>query len=100
MTGISAHLEQAERIAAKPAFLIAFNVAIVVAFVVAGVDIANIGISIITADLVLIGLGAARRSQLALHAKLDELIVATDSARNDLTHIEERAEADIQEARK
>jgi low affinity Fe/Cu permease len=92
-------LEEVERQAAQPWFLVAFNVVIGAAFVVAGVDIANILISIVTADLVLLGLGAARRSQLALHAKLDELIAATEGARDDLAHVEDMAEAEIQEKR-
>ncbi len=92
--------EAVERIAAKPLFLVAFNVALVGMFMFAGLDAANIFISIITAELVLIGLGGARRSQLATQAKLDELIVVNDKARTDLTHLEEEAEDTIQEKRR
>lgn len=93
------NLEAAERLAAKPAFLLAFNVALLVAWLLYGVDVANILISIVTAELVLLGLGASRRSQLALHAKLDELLHATSEARDDLAHVEDLAEAEIQEKR-
>lgn len=96
---IKANLECAEKVAAQPPFLLAFNAALVAAWIVWGVDVANILISIVTAELVLLGLGAQRRSQLGLHAKLDELIAATDGARDDLEHIEDLAEAEIQEKR-
>lgn len=92
-------LERAEKVAARPWFLLAFNLALVAAWLIYGVDVANILISIVTAELVLLGLGAARRSQLALHAKLDELVRATKGARDDLAHVEELAEAEIQEKR-
>lgn len=92
-------LEAAERIAAKPAFLLAFNTSLVALWIMFGVDVANIMISIVTAELVLLGVGAARRSQLALHAKLDELIAATEGARDDLQHVEDLAEQEIAEKR-
>lgn len=92
-------LESAERIAAKPSFLVAFNAVLLGAWLAFGVDVANILISIVTAEIVLLGLGASRRSQLALHAKLDELLIATDKARDDLAHVEDMAEAEIQEKR-
>ncbi len=92
-------MEFIERMAAKSAFLIGFNVALVAMFFLAGLDSANIFISIVTAELVLVGLGGARRSQIATQAKLDELIASSDKARNELTHIEEADEEDIQEKR-
>ncbi len=93
------NLEAVERIAAKPVFLVIFNAALGTAWLMYGVDVANILISIVTAELVLLGLGANRRSQLAQHAKLDELIACTDKARDELTHAEELAEHEIQEKR-
>ncbi len=93
------NLEAVERIAAKPVFLLVFNGALAAAWLTYGVDVANILISIVTAELVLLSLGANRRSQLGTHAKLDELILATDKARDDLTHVEELAEQDIEEKR-
>lgn len=91
--------ERAEQIAAKPSFLLAFNAVLLALWLVFGIDHANIYISIVTAELVLLGLGAQRRSQLAVHAKLDELIAATDGARDDLAHIEDMAETEIAEKR-
>ncbi len=92
-------MEAAERIAAKPVFLIAFNVALVAMFVIAGLDAANLFISILTAELVLLGLGGARRSQLATQAKLDEMIAVTDKARDELAHLEDEDEAVIEDKR-
>ncbi len=93
-------LEAVERIAAKPVFLAIFNGALGAAWFAYGVEVANILISIVTAELVLLGLGASRRSQLGTHAKLDELIHATSDARDDLTHVEDLAEDEIQERRR
>lgn len=92
--------EAAERIAAKPLFLLAFNAGLVALWILFGVDFANIFISIVTAELVLLGLGANRRSQLAVHAKLDELVAATDKARDELEHLEDLSEAEIAEKRR
>ena len=93
------NLEAAERLAAKPAFLLAFNVSLVALWTMFGVDVANIMISIVTAELVLLSSGANRRAAMATQAKLDELIHATEGARDDLEHIEDMAEAEIQEKR-
>ncbi len=93
------NLEAVERIAARPWFLIAFNVSLACAWLLGGVDVANIVISIVTAELVLLSLGATRRSQLGQHAKLDELIVATEKARDDLAHVEDLEEKEIQDRR-
>ena len=42
----------------------------------------------------------ARRDTMALQAKLDELILATEGARNEMTAIEEQSTEDIEAARK
>ena len=91
--------EQADKLASRPAFLIGFNVAVAVLFTLAGVDLANIAISIITADLVLVGLGAARRDRAAMHAKLDALIHATPGASDALMRAEALSEREIEEMR-
>lgn len=93
------NLEAAERIASQPAFLLAFNVSLVALWVMFGVDVANIMISIVTAELVLLSSGASRRAALATQAKLDELIHATEGARDDLEHIEDLNEEAIRERR-
>ena len=92
-------MEDAERVAAQPWFLVLFNGALAAAWFTYGVDVANILISIVTAELVLLGLGANRRSMLGIHAKLDELVHATEGARDDIEHIEEMAEDEIAEKR-
>ncbi len=84
-----------DRLSAHPIFLAFFNVGLVVLWRACGVDIANIFISIITAEIVLLGAGAARRSFAAIHAKLDEIIHAIDSARDDLIDSETLSEAEI-----
>lgn len=83
----------------KPWFLVAFNVILVSLWVSFGVDVPNIFISIVTAEIVLLTSGANRRSNLAIHAKLDEVIHATKEARDDLAHVEDLAEEDIEEKR-
>ena len=93
-------LEDAEKVASKPWFLILFNVGLVGLWATFGVDVSNIFISIITAEIVLLTLGATRRSNIAMHAKLDELIDSQTGARNDIEHIEDRQEEEIMERRK
>lgn len=87
--------ELADKVSANPIFLVAFNALLVIAWISFGTDVANIIISIITAEIVLVGAGAARRGNIALHAKLDELIRASD-ARDDFIEAEMRSEIEIQ----
>ncbi len=89
----------ADRISAHPFFLAAFNIALVVLWVIIGTDVANIFISIITAEIVLIGAGAARRGNTAIHAKLDEIVHCLDAARDDLVGVEKKSEKEITEVR-
>lgn len=93
-------LELVEKIAAKPWFLIAFTLTFAVLWFGFGVDVSNIFISIVTAELVLLGLGQARRSNLGLHAKLDEMILTSQEARDDLAHVEDLTEEEIEDRRK
>ncbi len=92
-------LESAERIAAQPWFLLAFNAAFGATWAVFGLDAGNLFISVLTANLVLFGLSGSRRHQIATQAKLDELIACTTGARDKLTHAEELSETQISEAR-
>lgn len=89
--------------AGKPRFIVASTVVIVTALL-AGflVDAVNIGISIASFVLSLMILGRQDRNELrdqardkAMHAKLDELIHATSDARDELIHLEDREEAEI-----
>lgn len=86
--------EWAEKIAAKTWFLVLFNVAIALGLWLGNVDITNIAISIISGDIMLLLVSGQRRGNVALHAKLDELI-RTSNARNDLVGIEIRTEEEI-----
>ena len=89
--------ELADRLTSNPLFLALFNVALVVMWMWFGVDVANIFISIITAEIVLIGAGATRRGTLAIHAKLDEIIHAQENARDTLMGVESKSEQAIKE---
>ncbi len=91
--------ELADKISAHPIFLVIFNLTLVALWLVIGTDVANIFISIITAEIVLISAGANRRGNVAIHAKLDELISCQENARNDLVHLEDKAEKEIKELR-
>lgn len=92
--------ESAERASTRGWFVLAFNTGIAALFLWIGVDVANIFISIVTADLVLLIGIAARRRDLALHAKLDELILATGGARDEMARAEERSAREIEELRR
>lgn len=89
--------EAADKLTSSAWFLVIFNAALAVIWVMFGTDQANIFISIITAESVLITAGASRRAQMALHAKLDELVHTSAEAREELVHAEEKSEKEIQE---
>jgi low affinity Fe/Cu permease len=89
-----------DRLSAHPIFLVFFNAGLVGLWHVFGVDIANIFISIVTAEIVLIGASATRRGFAAIHAKLDEIIHALKEARDDLIDSEKLTEAEIDALRK
>lgn len=55
----------------------------------------NTATTIITTLLVLLIQNTTNRTTAALHAKLDELILAVSGARDDLVALEERSEAEI-----
>ncbi len=63
------------------------------------VDVANYGISVFTAALLLLTLGAQRRSAKALHAKLDEQIRKDEKTDSKLAHIEDLTEDEIEAKR-
>jgi low affinity Fe/Cu permease len=68
-------------------------------FAAAGVDIANIAISIFTFLLLPILQHSQNRDGAAIQLKLDEMIKATDSARNELIGADKRTQAEIEELR-
>lgn len=80
------------------AFLLA-AAAVVVSLVLFGVEITNIGISIVTLLMVFVIQNTQNRDSFGTHAKLDELVVETSGARNELAHIEDKTEGEINEAR-
>lgn len=84
-----------ERYAAKPLSFLGFNVAIGIGLWMGSVDITNVFISIVTADLMLLLLIGQRVGTLAMQAKLDELIHAMNEARDDLAAVEEKGEEEI-----
>jgi low affinity Fe/Cu permease len=88
-----------DKFSAHPFFLIVFNVLLVAMWLKYGVDYANIFISIITAEIVMIGASAGRRGFSAIHAKLDEIIHAISDARDDLIDVEKLTEPEIEALR-
>jgi len=88
-----------ERLCAHPAAFWIFSALFVVG-VWWNLDATNIGISYFTAALLLLTLGAQRRSNLAVHAKLDDLECAVDAADNSMVRLEEKAEHEIEAVRK
>lgn len=100
MNELFCHLgDLADKLTAHPIFLTAFNLALGVLWLSLGTDVANIFISIITAEIVLISAGANRRGQIAQQAKLDEIIHALSDARDDLVHAEDKSEQEIKKLR-
>lgn len=63
------------------------------------VDITNIAISYFTAALLLLTTSSARRSDKAMHVKLDDLECAVQEARSENARLEERTEKEIEAAR-
>ena len=59
------------------------------------VDVANYVISVVTAALLFLTIGASRRDRLAVHVKLDDLERAVEEASDDLAGIEDATEAEI-----
>jgi low affinity Fe/Cu permease len=66
---------------------------------VVNVDVANYGLSVYTAGLLVFTLASSRRDRKAIHAKLDDLECAVDSARSENARLEERTEEEIEQAR-
>ncbi len=62
-------------------------------------DATNYAISVFTAGLLLLTVGGARRSDKAMHAKLDNLEQAVSAARSDNARLEERDEEEIEARR-
>jgi low affinity Fe/Cu permease len=60
----------------------------------------NTGTTIITFLMVFLIQNSQNRDGLAIQAKLDELIVANEAARNELAGIEQKDETEIQRVRK
>lgn len=65
-----------------------------------GVDTLTLALSVLAITLTQMVLASQRRDTAAVHAKLDELIGATEGARNDLERAEARTEAEIEELRR
>ena len=59
----------------------------------------NTGTTIITFLMIFLVQNSQNRDGLAIQAKLDELIKANEAARNELKHIEDKSEEEIQKIR-
>jgi low affinity Fe/Cu permease len=62
-------------------------------------DATNYGISVFTAGLLLLTVNGARRSDKAMHTKLDDLERAVGEARSENARLEERTEQEIEAVR-
>lgn len=87
-----------ERLCAHKAAFWIFTLAFAIGVFV-NVDIANILISYFTAGLLLLTMSGQRRSNKAIHAKLDGLIDAADEADDSLERLEDRTEREIEAKR-
>lgn len=65
----------------------------------ASVDVANYGISVYTAFVLIITIGLSRRDRKAMHAKLDDLECAVEQADSGNRRLEELTEEQIEEKR-
>ena len=90
--------DRIERACAHPAAFWIFTAAFVVGIVVS-IDATNIAISYFTAGLLLLTLGGQRRSDKAMHAKLDDLECALDVADSSNARLEARSEDEIEAKR-
>ena len=64
------------------------------------IDAANYGISVYTAGLLVFSIPASRRDRKALHAKVDDLEDAIETANSDFVRLEDKSEAEIEACRK
>jgi low affinity Fe/Cu permease len=78
------------------AFFIA-AILVVISLSLVGVDITNIGISIVTLLMVFILQNTQNRDSAALHLKLDEVVRVEPEARDDVQGVESRSEEEIEE---
>ena len=94
-------LDAAGRLFTRPAALLAM-VGFVVAWMVFERETLDwhAAATLITVVMAVVIERNARRDTMALQAKLDELILATEGARNEMTAIEEESTQDIEAARK
>ena len=94
-------LDAAGRLFTRPAALLAM-VGFVVAWMVFERETLDwhAAATLITVVMAVVIERNARRDTMALQAKLDELILATEGARNEMTAIEEQSTEDIEAARK
>lgn len=84
-----------EKVAATAYTFLIFNCIIAVGLSMRMIDVTNVFISIVTADLMLLLLIGQRVGMLALQKKIDELIHAVEGARDDLAGIEDQGEEAI-----
>ena len=91
--------DHVERICSHALALPVFTVAFVGGMLTIGTDVTNIGVSYLTAALLFLGMGRARRSDKAMHAKLDDLEKNLEEATTENVGLEERTEEEIEARR-
>ncbi len=88
-----------ERQCAKPPALVIFCICVVIGPRLS-LEATNYAISVFTAGLLLLTVGGARRSDKAMHTKLDDVVDAVEGAPSDHVRLEERTEKEIEQVRK
>jgi low affinity Fe/Cu permease len=80
------------------AFVLA-PILVLVGLATVGIDITNVGISIVTLLLLVLLQHSQNQDTLGIHAKLDELVTHIDGPRDELAHVEELSQREIKEVR-
>lgn len=87
--------DRLEKLCANPLALPVFTGAFIVGMLTIGVDVTNIAVSYLTAALLFLGMGRARRDRKAAQAKLDDLEAKIPEASTENVGLEERSEEEI-----
>lgn len=84
--------DQLEKWCAHPLALPVFTAAFALGMLTIGVDVTNIAVSYFTVALLLLGMSRSRRSEKAVHVKLDDLEVKVPQATTENAGLEDEPE--------
>ena len=99
MTWLEPAMDRITQGVASPLMIPGGLVAFGLIYLAAGIDAANFCLSLLTYALLPILTRSTRKGENALHAKIDELIRATDAARNEYIGLDRKTEAEIAQER-